>query len=719
MAFQKKYYFQFSDISKNKYICELWQNTETTLTATEIKGGESPFSVSYPEITNKFEPVRGSGASINLLSETNLQFLGMYTADMQEYQVRFYQSGTTNTLKWCGYLDSEIYSEPLSYENNYPVSFSANDGFALLDRMYYLNPDGSQITGITSQFEIIKFILNKINLPFPTLSVYLSTSVSGATTTQGQTALNVSYCVNSNFYNEDNESETLRNILENILKIYGAFIIQSNGNLYITDVNQLATGSLFQMERYDLQNNFNYLDDTGIDANLGDLTNIKFASTDSTLDIVSGVNKEIIKYSPYKQTELINFDATDDNFQYVTTAYTYGITGFRWSETYYNSGNTFDRTPLRGFFCKLNGINETNNTEEEYYLRNITEIDNAYNGTNGVFDEGPQTFEYKGKLTTLINSSNDYAIKIEMQVYPNTKNDLNNPDEIGIEVGFINLFCDLIIGDKKYNWHVPAYQSTVTNGWKELNEYGHLDLPFYNRITNLAPFGNIADTWTAISQQKVIYTSPQDYIIKNYDFLIPLETGTYGDVNFKIYGYTAYNTLFGDVTSNFFDLRIKDIKLTIVDSKGNEVNESDTEYVGYMDKNYKNEGQNISTILGTNFNDFPVERGGILGFDNGYYFIKYWTRNGITDIIENLLLRSYVGNYQGKTLKLSCVTNKVTGVIGYITYMNYLNDYNSITHNYDAKKFMISGCNIDYSESTTELTLQEIFTDSLTIKKSF
>src|SRR5574343_1604466 len=88
MAYQKKYYFQFTDPVNRVHVVELWQNTGATLTAEEIKGGVVPFSVELPELNNKIQVVRGTGATIQLFSDTDMKFYtGLKHVDPTEFMV--------------------------------------------------------------------------------------------------------------------------------------------------------------------------------------------------------------------------------------------------------------------------------------------------------------------------------------------------------------------------------------------------------------------------------------------------------------------------------------------------------------------------------------------------------------------------------------------------------------------------------------------------------
>jgi len=699
MSFQKKYSCPFKGITNNSYRIEIWENDKFPVTSGSCTGMESPFVVNYSDVS-KLEPIHGSGCQISLLSDTNMKFLDLYTADIQEYQIRFY---IDSDLMWCGYMDTEIYEEQFSETTNYPVSFSGNDGFALLDRMYYLGDEGGKsfkFTGITSQWEVLTYILGKINLPFTSYNIGLSTTISGVSFNSNETIFHKTYVINSNFYNEDGDSETLRTILESILQPYGAFIIQRNGSIYITDIQSIINSYFdpfyeidFKQYVSDYSNNsssftgITYVSFNPQPVYIGDLSNIKFTSSEQQLSIISAYNKEIVKYSPYMQVDIMDYDASDDLYTSAGFTYQYGTIPYRWKETDFTS-KVWDNYGL-STFTKLEGID--NLDEIDYYMINR-------NSGYTILNFSGLCYSYKAELPTTIPSN--YKLKISLSGYFRNTDNLNDETYVPDLIKSAELYVEIIIGNKKY--------CNTDVGWFDVSDSSKAFLISFEK----APIGsnNGITTYSPIEDEWIDsgYYTRTNTTYKKVDYLIPLSGSNCAQLKFNICGYLTRNLL--NNYQNVIDARFKDIKITVVDSDGNDVSEVDIEYVGYMDERYKSEGDTIDLIQGTNLNDFPVERGGLLGYNGStYYWLKNWTKNGLTDNIENLLLRSFVGNYQTKSLQLSCTTNRITGVLGFITYENYL--YGNI--------FMPVGITIDYAEETSELVLQEIFTDSLTINKSW
>lgn len=265
MAFQLKYYYTYRDIANQQYTVNILENTPDTLTPLQIKGYQEPFIVNYPEITNKLQTIRGSGATLNILSETDRQFFNLYTADMMQYKVNHYKGAS---LVWTGYLDSELYSEPFNELTNYPVSFAANDGFNLLERLNYVDDSSNKYTGIVTQWTVLTNIFSKLGLTLNNIYVGLSTTIDGVTIGASETIFHKHYIIQENYYNEDNEPESCRKVLEGILAPLGAYIQQINGSIIITDLNHLAQNSTVNFKKYN-PSTFEYISTDSINQNIG------------------------------------------------------------------------------------------------------------------------------------------------------------------------------------------------------------------------------------------------------------------------------------------------------------------------------------------------------------------------------------------------------------------------------------------------------------------
>jgi len=158
MSYQLKYFLEYKSLkvgSSDTYRLELWQNTAIELTAEEIKGGRSPFSLEMPQLGHKFQVIRGRGCTINLLSDTDMKFFeGLKHIDPQEFRYIHKLNGSAIGL---GYLNSDMYSEPYDQTTNYIISTTGNDGFSLMDRFRFLQSDETKYIGLKSKWDIEQY----------------------------------------------------------------------------------------------------------------------------------------------------------------------------------------------------------------------------------------------------------------------------------------------------------------------------------------------------------------------------------------------------------------------------------------------------------------------------------------------------------------------------------------------------------------------------------
>jgi len=576
MSYQKKYYFSFKSLENISYTVEIWENSTEAITAAEIAGDANPCTIEYNN-NYLFNPVVGSGANLSLQAN-GISLFDLYTKDMMMYQVRIYKDGT---LFWLGFLDSENYSEDFSLLANYAIKITANDGFNLLERLDYVEADGRNYSGIRSYWLIINRIIQKLNLPWGYLYVGLSTSLPETYPTVEETVLDYLYANDANWYNEDNEAESCRTVLENLLQALGAFIIQLDGNLYITDLNYLMDASMhasypgIAFKKYDYgYETTHYVGDEIVNICIGDISTLGVTSDRLPFEVESGINKQVVAYSRYQQSKLINFNAKNSFTELISTN-TYGAAGYSWVERLYSLSTDWAKSN-NGRFCTMAGAEEINeNVSDEYLKIDSYGLTGYYYYNQEQDPEARHSFNYKLPIPYLINTTK-YFIKISMSVYIRTVDDLNNTDNppaIGVKAAFLS--CKLQIGNKKYT---RGFLGGSHNRWVDEAEPLGLNIMFRD---NTDSYNNnpINDKWISLDNKNVVkYFQNEQFkeTVESSDYLIPLDAAINGDITFDIYGYRVYDESTEQWTEiTVKDFRIKDLKLSIVDSEGVETSKED------------------------------------------------------------------------------------------------------------------------------------------------
>lgn len=228
MAFGKRYTGTFYSTAGKKIQVDIMQDGYTGSTGDLDFTGDEPLVIEWDE-TAKEDVICGSTATLGIISPGDRTYIDLYTIAAGKIRMDVY---VDDSLYWSGALDPEFYEEPYAYTEDYELSITFSD-FGILDRLKW-NKSGMQtlyqiITDAISQTVINCTAINED---------YISTQLNA---TSGKMDLS-ELCVRSdNFYDEDGESKTLREVIEGILQPLGCRMIQKGGKIWIYDLNGLYT----------------------------------------------------------------------------------------------------------------------------------------------------------------------------------------------------------------------------------------------------------------------------------------------------------------------------------------------------------------------------------------------------------------------------------------------------------------------------------------------
>lgn len=268
-----RYYREFYSADDTLYRIELHQESDTAYTPIEVELGAETVLIEWGEV-DKLEPVRGSSATLSLLSTTDRQFYDMFAVAYGEIDLIVYRNGA---VYWRGTLDPELFSEPYAFADNYLMELSFVD-FAALDHLYW------DMEGLVSIEQVINRCLAAISLDGHSIRKYISTS---ATLSDGTEIDPLgAYIAAENFYDEDSEPMTLREVLEEVLKPFALQIVQKNGEVIIYDLNALAEQQPEQ---------------------------VTWHTNDQTLEADKIYNDVTVKFSPYTDQVILKAEIEEDD----------------------------------------------------------------------------------------------------------------------------------------------------------------------------------------------------------------------------------------------------------------------------------------------------------------------------------------------------------------------------------------------------------------------
>lgn len=655
-----KYWYEFKGLDDVLNRVEILSAENTN--PKEIKGADSPFSIEYID-AKKLEPIQGSRASLRLISKSAFQFINLHTDNMQGYVVKFYRAGL---LYWVGYLDSELYQENLTDSPPYAVEFSGAD-FNILERLKFRNENEKAYTDIVPFIVHLKRCFDKLGLPFQKLYIGCSTVPNGVAMPAGETPLHVLYMMSRNFYDEESEPMTCREVVESILQPFGLMMVQKNANVYIYDYNTIKLG--LPMKRYNYST-FTYEANEVVSFNLGNLAEIGFLSTDGEYGFEEMVNNVTITSSLYAEKSIVTGEATEKNLS--------------------ESVNVTETEVLKKeLFAKCEEIEKVGSENFVIYTNKDSEstiigMSSLYNPFSG--DYSKTLYRVKSSMPIISTDSKKNNILLKMSCYVNSS---DNPFEVGktendAELCQIagNLYTVDGEGTPLYYYindlGKPRWDSCVSKFRK-----GAARIVFCNQTVKGSNIYN-----SQLTNSNVTDTSKAFDSVKQKDsgkgLVIPIGSNIYGQIVFEIIGASVYKRLPMDHSEDLFfpnggknvkNIIYNDIDISVVDENNDGISTDDYEFKSYVNKKVSADFDEITLkCISANEDKMPVGRANILKKVADHYELQLsYTRAGQTDILERLLMCTIHSNFTTKNKAISLDVKMTDNpALHYVTYKSVI-----------------------------------------------
>lgn len=689
-----KYFHDFigADDVVNRF--EILQGSSTT--SKLVEATNTPFSLEYLEV-KKLEPVQGSQATLKLISESNFQFLDLHTDDMQGYMVKFYRSGQ---LYWIGYLDSELYNENLTDYAPYAVEFSGAD-FNILERLKFRDEKEKAYTDIAPFMTQLKRCFNKLGLPFQKLYIGCSTVPEGISLAVSETTLHVLYIQSANFYDEDGEPMSCREVVESILEPFGLMMIQRDASVYIYDFNTIKSGGVMKCYNFDT---LSYVGDTAVSVQLGDIEKIGTMSTEASLGFEEMINNVTITSSLYAEAVNENISLEE---KYLSEEVEVGRPS---DKKYYKKSTQIEKVG-QGLFvvyrgriygdtvgkpesiigCYVTYQPSPSSVSPQFRIRSnkyITKVEQIRDSRDYPFyinlrlSAYASTSDHPILIDKAENVANSNVLKLYCNLYI-----VNNQDKI---IAYYNLF-----GDNAQEW------TLTPNG---LIQQGKCVLWFGRENSS----GSILDSWEVNANKPGIIVNkpgvlPASLVGKGIYVNPDLSGRLVFEITNKCEIYDPDSGKMVDA-SKIKSILYDKINLDVVDSNGESPSTDDYEFKSYINKKVESDYNDITLkCISANEDKVPVGRANILKkVDNQYELQLSYTRAGQTNILERLLMCTIHSNFTTKNKAIS-VDIKMTEnpVLRYVTYDNVL----------QSDGMYITGAILDFHNAKTTIKAVEFSAD--------
>lgn len=703
-----RYYSGFYSRDNIPYRIEIWQDAEAAFDPERITLAADPVEIEWAEV-DKLEPVHSSSATLNMVSLSDRCFADLYTVAPGTIRLDILRNGA---LYWSGTLDTELFEEPYSYKDRYITTVTFSD-FAVLGRMDW------QDRGVKTMSEVLETCLAAAGFNRGVLEKRVSTGLA-----EGYTGDLFDDCslMCDNFFDEDDEPSSIREVLDEMLRPFALRLKQKNGKLLLYDINGI----------YDTAS-----------------TAVQWRGTDAEMGVEPVYNKVTITFSPYASATLFDGTLAPDDIltdqadvageEMVYTDRTLNTEGFRF--TYGASG-----TRRLGKLELTDAGGRPFRIDPEYSGSNAAGVMWGYRTGTDWHGSRPQnpvegdygtypTMDTCHKMITLpkvrVLSNHDangrrYRMRVTLSVLfdvrynpfepASRKNEEGNWDDFAnwVNYGYIPvrilLYDDAGKARYYYDNHMVRWNEDPTYGgtWKMMVESTQENiqiswLSFYdlsNREGNTG-FGGWQENKRALGYYSGKLTD--SYIKAPTGELLP---------SLPISGYIEVMIYSGvwrrDNNDNYpFPHKVwtisrwllyKDPKIEIVKDNGRDIEEEDIEVSAWINRQAK-EGLDISTIIGTSQVLVPSGRGYILKTSD-LSILQTFNRASVTDSLERLLAGTVYSNYARRMSTLN-------GTVALIPSAEVLSDVSS-----DNAKYMLLSEVQNLATETSEIKMAEIAPDS-------
>jgi len=241
MAYGKKYTLSAIGKSGHTFTAEIWEDNYSGA-VYQINTYTNPFVLECNASSDDpFQPILPTTFTIQAdMTDFVGPFPDFLTTNDRKYHVKFYAEGTTYLL-WQGFILMDNLTLPFTTGRRI-ITIICIDGLGLLKSCTYNFTSANSNTGETL-IQIIRNCLNAIGLPD---GYKINSAINYYTTAQSTSLsyLRQTYIIPDNWTNNDFTYKTCYDILEKILVAHGAQLYQSNGQWWVTSVNERAVDTL-------------------------------------------------------------------------------------------------------------------------------------------------------------------------------------------------------------------------------------------------------------------------------------------------------------------------------------------------------------------------------------------------------------------------------------------------------------------------------------------
>lgn len=672
-------------------------------TSSELTGQPSPFTVTLSDEEFVYTPTRFSTATLHIFGGDYLQDL--FSTDYRMCRVTLYEG---DRMIWRGFIKPEIYTQ--DYRNvKFNLDLECYSAMSVLEYVDYKQKGESR--GFVTLWDLLKQCIEESRGEYGFVYLPHVYGTDQSAFNAWNNPLSEMSVSEQNFFDEDDNPMTYKNVLEEIMKLMNWTCVDYMGDLYFIDINN-QNGEYYQ-----------YGPSTFSKVQAGSMSvqDIGFSGDGHTLDIAPGYNKVTIRCSNYPVGDALP-DTSFDTLKYLTSKDTkiYQSNTQGYKVTHYefmNSEN--ERYKLWAYKYGSEEDDMTDLSSEElkeeidkattWELASITgaipvrydEYNEDKNGNADITDyEFTEQYYIKtGRRTadrTPIFSRNNripimtikgvpaaysngaFAIYFSLEMLATMTGGLATYDfHFRLRIGSKYYHG----GDNGYYWDTnpePVVGEYTNNLWVDFDD------------TNANDFKGPYEIQTKGRKLNDGLDG-----VKGYVCHLPEDEILYGDMEFTLFGPHA-SFVIGSTPANYF--AIQNFEFSYAKYSTNDDSEdSDRTYENVVNENYINELDEIELKISSYNNDGSCYSKVLMG-DKYLEDNLYCGITGNTIRPEELLIRRIVDYYSATKLRLTEVLKRAD-----ITPITKLTDRTQ-----PGKYFLAMGGEIDYKMNSFKVIMVEV-----------
>lgn len=229
MAYGDKYYGSFKDYFDRTVLITVQERGYSGVSSEmKMAGGSIEYMGSD---TNLYEPIISSMLTFNVVSETDFQYIDIYSADAKKFRVKV---EIDSVMHWVGFIVPDLFNEPY-------VGAPYISSFVAVDGLKGLESETFDLSGVKSHYEILSgaFLMVDPSLTFSDFTESVNIYEENHDQTTADSPLTQTY-VDTKRY----EDLTWYEVIEDIIKLYGARLYQKSGQWWLSCVHEFKNESL-------------------------------------------------------------------------------------------------------------------------------------------------------------------------------------------------------------------------------------------------------------------------------------------------------------------------------------------------------------------------------------------------------------------------------------------------------------------------------------------